>query len=390
MTLIEDHVTFEPLPHYFGVQPDFHLGIEEELLIVNPVQYGLEADAEALIAAASRTLAVEPAVGRLSSEIFAAELELITPISRSVPEAGRSLYRLLHCAHAAGATLMGSGLHPAASFGDAPLCRSPRYAMVSEALQGLLRTPPASLHVHVGMPDPETAIRVSNGLRRHLPLLHSLAANSPFWYGRDSGLASARAAVLRSYPRCGVPRFFRDWDEFSLVTRELAQAAGVDDYTYFWWEVRPHPRLGTVEVRAPDTQPCLERTLALAALIHSLARMEAEAYPHASGSRDALEEGCYQATRYGLSARLPDDEGAMRPAREMVADVLRRVAPFARELACGAEIEGIRRIVREGNGADLQRAVFARRGMTGLLTWLVEQRQATVGSVPARGLEPPV
>jgi carboxylate-amine ligase len=362
-------MVMEPLAHRFGVGPAFQVGLEEELLLVDAENGQLRTDADRVIAA------VRPHDGRLVSEIFAAELELVTPICQTVEELGRALAGLLEAAQGAGATLIGSGLHPNTTFGDACLSTSHRYATVSHALQGLLRNPPASLHVHVGMPDPETAIRVSNGLRRRLPLLHSLAANSPFWYGQDSGLASARAAVLRSYPRYGVPRWFRDWDDFSLVARELAQAAGVADYTYFWWDVRPHAVLGTVEVRAPDAQPSVERTLALAALIHALARMEAEAPPPVYQSRDAIEEACYQATRFGLDARLPDESGGLRSARELGEQALHQVRPYARELGCDAQLEAVQRILDEGTGADLQRSIYAHQGMPGLLRWLIGERQ---------------
>jgi carboxylate-amine ligase len=265
-------------------------------------------------------------------------------------------------------------LHPAAAPREAALLKSPRYAQVSDALGGLLRTPPASVHVHVAMPDPDTAIRVANGMRHHLPLLHSLAANSPLWYGQDSGLASARAAILRSYPRYGVPPSFRDWEDFSVVARELASTAGVADYTYFWWDVRPHPQLGTIEVRAPDAQPTLARTCALSALIHALVRMEVDAEPAASQSRDAIEEACYQATRYGLEASLPDRHGRRMPARTLARHVVREALSCAREVGCDDHLRDIERILRVGNGADLQRAVHARSGMKGLLRWLISCR----------------
>jgi glutamate---cysteine ligase / carboxylate-amine ligase len=369
MSLIHEPVGIELLDHRFGLEPGFPLGVEEELLLVDPGGGRLCAEAERVIAAA------EPREGRLASEIFAAEVELVTPVCRTVDEVAASLASLFAEVRRVGADAIGAGLHPAARFGDVRLCASPRYAELSDALQGLLQTPPAALHVHVGMPDPETAIRASNALRRHLPLLHSLAANSPFWYGRDSGLASARTAVLRSYPRYGVPRWFRDWEDFSLVSRELAEAAGVADYTYFWWDVRPHPRFGTVEVRAPDAQVSLERTLAIAALIHALARMAAEAPAPPYHSRDAIEEACYQATRYGLDARLPDDAGRLRPARTLVQEVLRRAMPYARELSAEAYLLEIERILWEGNGAEIQRAVYREGGMSGLLSWLLQQRR---------------
>lgn len=369
MSALEQRVVVAPLAHRFGLRPDFSLGVEDELLIVDPTGRHLEADASRVIRSA-RT-----ASGSLSSEIFAAQVELVTPVCRTVMEASASLKDLLGSVQATGATVIGAGLHPLAGFGSAPLMSSPRYEKVSEALQGLLRTPPAGLHVHVGMRDPESAIRACNGMRRHLALLHSLAANSPFWYGRDSGLASSRAAILRSYPRYGAPRWFAGWDDFSTLAHELARAAGVEDYTHFWWEVRPHPRLGTLEVRAPDAQFSVQRTVALVALIHALSVAETEGPPPPYQARDAVEEACYQATRYGLDARLPDDEGSLRPARELAYRVLKRTLPYARELGCEDALLGVEQILLEGNGADVQRRVHRRGGTAGLLEWLVRQRQ---------------
>ena len=138
-------------------------------------------------------------------------------------------------------------------------------------------TPVGGLHIHVGMPDPDTAIRVFNGLRRHLPLLQALAANSPFRHGRDTGLASAREVTIRGWPRSGVPRAMHDFGDFCASAHLLARAAEVPDYTWFWWKLRPHPRLGTVEVRALDAQSSLEDTAGLVALTHCLARHAAEA-----------------------------------------------------------------------------------------------------------------
>ena len=133
---------------------------------------------------------------------------------------------------------------------------------VKQDLVSLLATPPCGLHVHVGVPDPETAVAVANAMRHHLPLLAALTANSPFRDGEDTGMASARASVVRSYPRFELPRAFRDYEDFLRVADQLIAAAGVDDYTYIWWDVRPHPKLGTVEVRGMDVQPRPEQNAA--------------------------------------------------------------------------------------------------------------------------------
>ena len=164
-----------------------------------------------------------------------------------------------------------------------------------------MATPVGGLHIHVGMPDAETAIRAFNGLRRHLPLLQALAANSPFRHGRDTGLASAREVTLRGWPRSGAPRAMRDFEDFCATAGLLARAADVPDYTWFWWKLRPHPRLGTVEIRALDAQASLEDTAALVALTHCLARHAAECEPGARSSARGARGGHASARRASAS-----------------------------------------------------------------------------------------
>ena len=187
---------------------------------------------------------------------------------------------------------------------EADLVAKPRYEIVRKDLGDLLKTPPCGLHVHVGMPDPETAVRLANAFRLYLPVLQALSANSPFREGADSGHASARTQVVRSYPRFQVPRLFRDYEDFCRVADQLIAAAGVEDYTYIWWDVRPHPQLGTVEVRAVDVQTDAAGSSAIAALIQAIAAKELER-PSAPGLyREALEESYFQAARHGLEAEI--------------------------------------------------------------------------------------
>jgi carboxylate-amine ligase len=339
--------------------------VEEELLVVDPTDHRV-----LVPSAASLCKAIRPAVGSLVQEIFAAEIELKTQICTDVSQAAAVLSRLRATIAAIGATTLGAGLHPTASLGDVAFNEGRRYQQVRAALAGVLRTPTSALHVHVGMPDEETAIRVANGMRRHVPLLHALAANSPFWHGTDSGLASARAAILRSYPRIELPRSFRDWEDFCTTASEVVHAAGVPDYTYIWWEIRPHPRLGTVEIRSMDAQTTVCRTAALVGLVHALARLEAE-QPGPTHSREALTESSYQATRYGLDARVLDDDCRPVRASKLIRRRLIQVAPFAREVGADGALEGIAQMLREGNGADRQRQAYAIGGMAAVLEQLV-------------------
>jgi carboxylate-amine ligase len=276
---------------------------------------------------------------------------------------------------ATGVDLLGAGIHPDDG-GEARLVRKPRYDVVKEDLASLLSTPPSGLHVHVGMPDPETAVRVANAMRLRLPTLAALAANSPFRDGADSGMASGRAAEVRAYPRFEMPREFRDYEEFLAVAGQLVAAAGVDDYTYIWWDVRPHPNHGTVEVRGMDVQPTAAANAAFAALIQSLAAREIDRPSSTDLQREALEESSHQANRHGLEARLMLDGGEAIPAREAAARALEEARPYAEDLDGAGALEEIERILAEGNGADRQRAAFERGGIPAVLDYLA---QATAG-----------
>jgi carboxylate-amine ligase len=272
----------------------------------------------------------------------------------------------------AGATLMGAGVHPTARFGDVRHVPEPRYDAIHAALRGLLeRTPTCALHVHVGMPDPETAIDAANRMRGHLPLLQALAANSPYWHGRDSGFATARAQLFRGYPRAVVPRAFDGWDDYVESVAHWQAAAGIEDYTYLWWDLRPHPRLGTIEVRAMDAQSRPRAVLGLAALIHSLAVACADGQG-AVESAEAITESSFRAGRDGLEAQLWSD-GRMRPARDVAGETIALARSYASDLGEEEALGEIDRILAEGNGADRMRAAHARDGMPAVLGRLVAE-----------------
>ncbi|MHB1809378.1 MAG: carboxylate-amine ligase, partial [Solirubrobacteraceae bacterium] len=285
--------------HAFGSGLPFTVGVEEELFLVDPVS-GAQINAADAVQARIASIA-----GTVERELHACQVELITEVCESVADAVEMLRALRAAVLATGAGLLGSGTHPSAAEGDAAITDKDRYERIRYLLGDAVATPVAGLHIHVGMPDAGTAIRVFNGLRRHLPLLQALAANSPFRHGRDTGLASARDVTMRAWPRSGVPRAMRDFADFTEATRALTRAAGVPDYTWFWWKLRPHPRLGTVELRALDAQAVLADTGALVALTRCLARYVAEHDPGPDPPSEILEEGVFRAARFGVQARQP-------------------------------------------------------------------------------------
>lgn len=355
-------------PHRFGDSPPLSLGVEEELLLV-------DGDGELVCAAEEvlESVAGTPIADRVSTEIFTEQIELKTGICRDPGEVLEQLRELRRAVGEAGFTLLGCGLHPTAAAGEAVLIAKPRYEVVQKDLGSLLKTPPCGLHVHVGMPDAEAAVRVANAYRLYLPALQALSANSPFEQGVDSGHASARTQVVRSYPRFQVPRGFRDYADFLEVADQLAAAAGVDDYTYIWWDVRPHPRLGTVEVRAVDVPTEPRTSAALAALVQAIAARELERPTDSPLHREALEESYFQAARHGLEAEILFDSERPEPAREVLARMLDAVRPQMRELGSEWALAEVERILREGNGAEEQRRIERAVGLGGLLGSLIER-----------------
>jgi carboxylate-amine ligase len=351
----------DPTDHAFGSGDPFTLGVEEELFLVDPLT-GEQIDAGPAVIER-----IGPVDGAAERELHACQVELITGVCRSASEVAGALAGLRAAVTATGAGVLGAGVHPHAPEGDAPITDRERYAAIHHLLGDAVADPTGGLHVHIGMPDAETAIRTFNALRRHLPLLQALGANSPFRHGRDTGLASAREIAMRGWPRSGVPRAMRDFEDFCSSSALLARAADVPDYTWFWWKLRPHPRLGTVEVRALDAQTTLDDVTALVALTHCLARHAATAPADPDPPAEILDEGAFRAARFGTAAELPDRDGRLVPVRVLLEDILSEVSGHARELGCSDELESTRKLLEDGGGAGRQRATHAIGGLGALL-----------------------
>jgi carboxylate-amine ligase len=326
---------------------------------------------------------VVPVTGRIQFELYEALIESSTPVVRNVPEGVDGLAATRAQLADAGATLMGAGLHPTAAFGDVVHSPNARTEEIRRSMRGLVeRTPTAALHVHVGMPDPATAVEVCNRLRAHLPLLQALAAHSPYWHGMDSGFASARTMVFRMFPRSTIPPAFAGWDHYADVVGWWEATGDLPDYTYLWWDLRPSPKLGTVEVRAMDAQSRLESVAGLAALVHALAVACADGAEEVTPPSEALTESSFRAARDGIEATVWW-RGSLTPIRQVAADALEVARPYARDLDGEDALEEIERILREGGGADRMREAHAAGGMDAVLSRLVEETYSSgrVGSL---------
>lgn len=305
--------------------------------------------------------------GTVERELHACMIELVSGVCAATGQVISEFAAMRAEVAATGAGVLGSGTHPTATEEDAEITDKERYEKIRYLLGDAVATPVAGLHVHIGMPDAKTAIRVFNQMRRELPLLQALAANSPFRHGRDTGLASSREVTMRGWPRSGVPGSMRDYGDFCQMARLLTRAAEVPDYTWFWWKLRPHPRLGTVEIRALDAQTALEDVAALVALTHALARAAAEGDEDGEFPGDLLEEGLFRAARFGVQADLPDVRGELHPVAVLLEQALERVEPFASELGCAEELATVPALLERGGGAARQRGIHEISGIDSLL-----------------------
>ena len=219
------------------------------------------------------------------------------------------------------------------------------------------------MHVHVGVDDPDKAIHVANGMRVHLAVLLALSANSPFWRADATGLLSARTPIFRTFPRVGIPPHYRDWAHYEREIAFMVESGVMEDYTWLWYDVRPHPKFGTVEVRVCDSQTRVEHTLALAALVQAMVKELCEHYDAGGALADypwqMLDENKWLAARHGLDGELVDLPSSERVATKALARRLNdRLREHAQDLGSAAELEAIDDLLARGNGAQRQLVVY--------------------------------
>jgi glutamate---cysteine ligase / carboxylate-amine ligase len=314
-------------------------------------------------------------------------VEVATHVAGSVAEAiedARGLRATLRDAAAErGAVIASAGTHPFSRWEHQDISEHERYQeLLSEMRWVAEREVIFGLHVHVGLPGADEAIAVANGLRTWLPELLALSANSPFWLGRDTGLASTRTKIFETFPRSGIPPAFASFEEFELLVDRAVKTGSFSDYTYIWWDLRPHPKLGTIEIRIPDAQTRLESVAGLVALVQSLVATLAEGFER--GEKPQLQpvtlvsENKWRAARDGLSGKLIDlERDEERPARQAVLALVERAEPAARQLGCREELSEVERLVERGTGADEQRQVYEETGsLLAVVQWLAETTDA--------------
>ena len=327
------------------------LGLEEEVMLLDPRDWSLAARTNEVLAALPPELAA-----RAMPETHDAVLELNglphATVAEAVAELASLRAGLVAGLEPLGLRAAGCGTHPFARWIEVEVSSGARYRAIYDSMRELARREPTfALHVHVAVPDAESAVCALRGLRVHVPLLLALAANSPFWQGRDTGLASARVPIFGTFPRVGIPRRFGSYAEYVEAVDVLLRCGAFAEPTYLWWDVRLQPRLGTIEVRIMDAQTRVADNAALAALVQCAVRLEAtEGYvDEAIAARpEVLDENRFLATRDGMRAELLDPEhDTRRPAHEILARLLEACAPHADALGCEAELAGVEALAAE-------------------------------------------
>jgi glutamate---cysteine ligase / carboxylate-amine ligase len=367
----------------FGSSAPFTLGVEEELQLVSAESYELASRYAEIFGEAARR------DDRIRPELLQSTVEVATrpaaTVAEAIAEAAELRRRAREEAEARGVAVISAGTHPFSRYEHQEVTEKERYEELVEALRWAVeRQLIFGLHVHVGLTTPHEAIAVANALRTWLPELLAASANSPFWHGRDSGLSSTRSKVFDAMPRSGLPPAFASFEEFELLVDRGVRTNSFEDYTFIWWDLRPHPRLGTIEVRICDAQTRLETVAALVALVQSLVATLAERYER-DGALETqpvtlVEENKWRAVRYGLDATLVDlARDTERPARDALRELVELAAPAAARLGCSGELALVEALLERGDGASEQRAVFEASGgsLLAVARWLAEQTAAS-------------
>lgn len=352
------------LEHGFN-GPPFTVGIEEELMILDAESLDLAQGIEPLLAAVP-----EQWEGQVKPELFESVLEIATRPCAGVAEAGAELAQLRglvsDLAREHGLAIGAAGTHPFARWEDQRITDRERYhQLISELGYIARRELIFGTHVHVAVEGADRAIYVADGIRRYLPVLLALSVNSPFWRGQATGMKSSRVPVFRGFPRCGIPPHYGTWEIYAHRVGMMTRSGAIDDYTYLWWDVRPHPRLGTVETRIFDQQTSLAGTLALAALTAALARRLSTLHdaeePLVEYPSELLDDNKVRAAMRGMEGKLVDFRaGEHVPAHELAKRLLEELAEDASALGCATHLETVWEILREGTGARRQLAAFER------------------------------
>ena len=366
ITGVADAPAASVLDHEFGASDPYTLGVEEEYMLLDPESFDLVQHIEMVLDA----IQGDELAGRLNAELMQSVLEIATPVCRTAGDVMDELTTLRgyvrDVARSQGLRVGSAGTHPFSLFERQRITAKDRYHALIDQLQYVARRELIfGMHIHVAVDDPDKAIQIVNGLLPHLAPLLALSASSPFWRGEPTGLASSRQIVFSAFPRSGLPPRFRDYEDYASVVGQLERTGCIADYTHIWWDIRPHPKWGTIEVRICDAATRLEDAVAIAAYCQALVKQLSERYDAGeeipSYHRILTSENKWLAARYGLDAPVMDLATGSRirsPIAKLVRRTLRDLEPHARELGSERELEGIAALIGRGNSAERQLRVY--------------------------------
>ncbi|WP_067603611.1 glutamate--cysteine ligase [Nocardiopsis listeri] len=347
------------------------LGVEWELQIVDRHSRHLRQEAQELLAELP-DLSADAAVPPLRHELMQSQIEVVTGICETVDEAKRDLARnvgrMREVLEPRGAVLTCSGTHPMDHWQDQSLSPGERYGELVEQMQWLARRIlTCGVHVHVGVRDQEKAIPIVNALAKYIPHFLALSASSPFWGGYDTGLASARSIVFGALPTSGPPPNLPGWPAFEEYLETLLKAGTIASIKEVWWDIRPHPDFGTIEIRMFDGIPTLREVGMAAALSQSLVELFDHQLDRGYGLPSppswVVNDNKWRATRYGLDARvITDSYGTTVPIRDDLYELVRELTPVAARLGCAEDLDLISEILDKGASYERQRAVVSQGG----------------------------
>src|SRR5712692_9103751 len=378
--------------HRFGEGDPYTLGVEEEYMILDGESFDLVQHIDTVLAAVKG----HELESQVNAELMQSVLEIATPVCRAAADVHEELSKLrgyvCGIARAKGLRVGSAGTHPFSLFERQRITARDRYRALVDQMQYIARRELIfGLHVHVAVDDPEKAIQVVNGLIGHLAELVALSSSSPFWRGEPTGLRSSRHMVFAAFPRSGPPPRFKNYADYAELVGQLERTGCIADYTHIWWDIRLHPRLGTIEIRICDAVTQLDDVVAITAFCQALVKHYSERFDAGeeipSFHRILTTENKWLAARYGLEAPVMDLQTGRRnriPVAQAIRRTLKLVEPHARELGSDTELAGIEQILRRGNGADRQLRVFnANRDIVEVVREIAELTEVAAVSATA-------
>jgi carboxylate-amine ligase len=377
------------LDHAFGRSDPYTLGVEEEYMLLDAETFDLVQHIDTVLEAVAGH-ELEP---RINAELMQSVLEIATPVCSTPAGIDRQLRHIRRyvsdIAREQGLRVGSAGTHPFSLFERQRITARDRYRALVDQLQYVARRELIfGMHIHVAVDDAEKAIQVVNGLLPQLGPLLALSASSPFWRGEPTGLHSSRQMVFAAFPRSGPPPRFENYADYAEVVGQLEKTGCIADYTHIWWDIRLHPRLGTIEIRICDAVTRIEHVVSLVAYCQALVKLFSERHdrgdPIPSYHRILTTENKWLAGRYGLEAPLMDLATGRRnriPVAQLIRRTLKELEPHARELGSERELEGIEEILRNGNGADRQLRVFnANRDIVEVVSEIADATEAAAAA----------